>query len=172
MPLARTRWEASWSRRPEEEACNLNPAFCGELISRSTSEFHRLRGRPFNFGLAFVVLPIALHKRTRDELPGNASAAFLGWVAEHGPSLADLPDRIARLLPVTREALLFLVQHDVLKVQEGGLVPGNHPIRLTSKASPTTDDVDEARRAAALLGRWFAGQGLPSAILQGLGVKP
>jgi hypothetical protein len=37
---------------------------------------------------------------------------------------------------------------------------------------PTTDDVDEARSAAGLLGRWFANQGSQPSVLQGLGVSP
>jgi hypothetical protein len=36
----------------------------------------------------------------------------------------------------------------------------------------TTEDVDEARTAAGLLGRWFANQGLQASILQGMGVRP
>ena len=75
-------------------------------------------------------------------------------------------------MPVSREALLFLVQHNALRIEDGGLVPGAKPIRLTEKLSQTTDDVAEARGAAALLGRWFANQGTASSILQGLGVSP
>jgi hypothetical protein len=168
----KTSWDLSWSERPAEEARNLNPAFCGELIFRAVSEYRKIRQQPLTFPLSFLILPIALHKSTRDELPGNASAAFVGWVAERGPFLAQLPDRIARLVPVTREALLFTIQHHVIEIQEGGLVPGAKPIRLSAKPSYTTDDVAEARRAAGLLGRWFANQGTASSIMQGLGVAP
>ena len=95
-----------------------------------------------------------------------------GWLADNGPFLAQLPDRVLRLVPVSREALLFLIQHDALRIEDGGLIPGAKPIRLTEKLSQTTDDVVEARGAAALLGRWFANQGTASSILQGLGVSP
>lgn len=166
------RWEIPWPERPIEEAANLNPAFCGELLFRSVAAYHKLRSRPFGFALAFLVLPIILHKPTRNELPGNASAAFLAWTAAHSPALAQLPDRIVRLKPVTREALLFAVQHDVLRIEDGGFVPGGCPIRLRSTQAASTDDTAEARSAAALVGRWFANQTLPASILQGLGVSP
>lgn len=165
-------WEIPWRERPIEEATNLNPAFCSELLFRSVAAYHKLRTRPFGFALAFLVLPIILHKPTRDQLPGNASAAFLAWTAAHGPALAQLPDRVVRLKPVTREALLFTVQHDVLRIEDGGFVPGGNPIRLRSAQSVSTDDTAEARKAAALIGRWFANQALPASILQGLGVRP
>lgn len=171
MAQSRTRWDIPWRARPLEEATNLNPAFCGELISRSISEYRRIKQSPFGFPLSFIVLPIVLHPATRSQLPGNASAAFVGWIAQHSPTLAELPDRTARLVPVTRESLLFLLQHQVIQFEAGGLVPGARPIRPASKPAQTTADADDARRAASLLGRWFANQGRASGIMQGLGVR-
>jgi Family of unknown function (DUF6521) len=168
----KTTWDLRWSDRPSEEARNLNPAFCGELIFRTVSEYVRLRQDPFSFPLSFVVLPIALHKPTRDILPGNASAALAGWIAERSPFLVEFPERTLRLVPVTREGLLFMFQHKVLGWDAGGLVPGERPIGRSSRPSQVTDDVAEARSAAALLGRWFANQGSPSSIMLGLGVSP
>jgi hypothetical protein len=127
---------------------------------------------PFPFALSFLVLPLALHKRTRDRLPGTASTAFVGWVAEHRASLAELPDRILRLTPIAREALMFAIQHEVMLIDQGGLAAGSKPIRLRNRPERTTDDADEARRVASLLGRWFANQGTASSIMQGLGVAP
>jgi hypothetical protein len=161
-----------WSERPAEEARNLNPAFCGELISRTISDYFKIRQQPFGFALSFVILPIALHKPTRDQLPGNASAAFAAWVADRNPVLAEFPDRVLRLVPVTREALLFLIQHKVIRLDPGGLSPGAKPIGRTSRPARVTDDVAEARSAASLLGRWFGSEGSASSIMQGLGVSP
>ncbi len=168
----KTSWDLSWSDRPTEEARNLNPAFCGELISRSVSEYFRLRQQPFVFALSFVVLPIALHKPTREQLPGNASAAFAGWVADRGPALAEFPDRVLRLVPVTREALLFLLQHKVIRLDAGGLSPGARTVGRSARPSQVTNDVAEARSAAFLLGRWFASEAAASSIMKGLGVSP
>jgi ABC-three component (ABC-3C) system Middle Component 3 len=168
----RTSWDLPWQHRPAEEARNLNPAFCGELISRTALEYFRLRQQPFGFALSFVILPIVLHKPTRERLPGNASAAFAGWVADRGPILAELPDRALRLVPVTREALLFLIQHKAISLDAGGLSPGVKPISRSARPLQVTDDVADARSAASLLGRWFASQTSASSIMQGLGVSP
>ena len=169
----RTRWDIPWRERPIEEATNLNPAFCGELLFRAVTAYHKLRRGPLSFAVAFLVLPIVLHKPTRDELPGRASAAFLAWTSEHGPLLAQLPDRVIRLTPVTRESLLFTIQHHILRIEDGGLAPGSSPLSLrVSPSAITTDDSANARSAASLLGRWFANQSLAASILQGLGVSP
>jgi hypothetical protein len=96
----RRTWDLDWNERPSEEARNLNPAFCGELIFRAVSDYRKLKPQPFSFALSFLILPIALHKATRDRLPGKASTAFVGWLADNGPFLAQLPDRVLRLVPV------------------------------------------------------------------------
>ena len=127
---------------------------------------------PLALPLAYLVLPIALHKATRDQLPGNASAAFAGWVAEHGTALAGFAERVARLAPITREALLLLLQHRAIRVENGELTIEAKRIRLSAAPDRRTDDTDEARAAAELLGRWFARQRQPSLVMQGLGVKP
>jgi hypothetical protein len=169
---SRVKWELTWKERPSEEANNLNPAFCGELIFRTIREFHRTHQRPLALPLTFLVLPIALHAPTRGRLPGNVSAMFGAWVAEQGPYLADLPDRVARLVPVSREGLLFLIQHKAVAIDDGGVVPGDAPLRIGAKLDKITEDTADARRAAALIGRGFARQGQPALIMQALGVSP
>jgi hypothetical protein len=170
--MPETRWNLAWAERPSEEARNLNPAFCADLMARTIGEFHKSRQTPLSMATVFLILPLTLHKPTRDALPGRANAAFATWVAENGPLLAVLPERVNRLRPISREALLFAIRYRLLAIHEGGLVPGGKPVRLTSRPSPSTDDVSETRAAAGLLGRWFAGQATEGSILQGLGVAP
>jgi hypothetical protein len=169
---AKSKWDLAWSVRPPEEAHNFNPAFCGELIFRAVAEAHRAQALPFSFALSFLILPLTLHKPTRDVLPGRASVAFAGWIAEKNSLLADLPDRINRLRPITREAILFSIQHNLLGIQDGGLIPGSCPFRLTTRPAQTTEDANDARSAAGLLGRWFANQSSASSFMQGMGVAP
>jgi hypothetical protein len=149
----------------------LNPAFCAELICRVVAEFYKARNVPLNLTIAFVILPLVLHESTRAGLPGRANAAFATWIAEHNALLAEFPDRVTRLRPVSREALLFALRHCLLNIENGGLVPGVR-IRFPAKTTSSTDDVNEARRAAGLIGRWFANQGTQPAILQGIGIAP
>jgi hypothetical protein len=167
-----SRWSLTWRDRPPEEAALLNPAFCGELIARATKDYERIRGAAFPLPLGFVVLPLVLHPPTLAVLPGRANTTFATWSADNEALLAELPERTLRLRPISREALLFLAQHRALTVDADGLRTGEKPMRLTVKAATTTPDVDDIRRAASLLGRWFANQGAPVQILQTMGVTP
>jgi hypothetical protein len=64
------------------------------------------------------------------------------------------------------------MQHRAIRVENGELAAGAKPIRVSATPDQTTDDADDARRAAALLGRWFARQRQPSLVMQALGVTP
>ena len=167
-----SRWSLPWPERPAEEARIFNPAFCGELIGRTVCEYHRTRKTPLSMVTSFLVLPLTLHRPTREALPRRANTAFAGWIAEHGPLLAELPDRARLLRPISREALLFAVRHQLLALEGGGLLPGAKPVRLSARPALTTNEVTAVRSASGLLGRWFAGQGTQTSILQGMGIAP
>lgn len=169
---AEAHWHVDWRNRPAEEARIFNPAFCAELIARATGEYYRMRKSPIDFAVAFLILPLLLHKGMCDALPRRSNVAFAGWVADHGTLLAETPDRTKRLRPISREAIMFAIQHQALQLKGGGLLPGAKPINMKSQLEITTNGVDELRRVAAQLGRWFAAQGNQVAILQGMGVMP
>lgn len=166
-----TRFELAWRDRPQEEAAHFNPAFCGELLARTISEFRKQTGNAMPLAYAFVVLPLVLHPVARRVLPGRANTAFASWAGENTDALSTLPDRTLSLRPVTREALLFLAQLDAIKLTPDGVMVGRRPVRLGTRPSVTTDEVNDMRRAAGLLGRWFGNQPNSTAVLQTLGVR-
>lgn len=167
----RSHWTLKWHERPPEEAAHFNPAFCGELLMRSTRDYQRLRGSPLPLPLAFLVLPLTLHAATRKMLPRKANTTFESWTAEHEAILTEVPYRVLRLRPVTREGLLFLYQLGSVIISANGVAVGEKPLRLSTRLTATTTEADEARRTAGLLGRWFAHQPVPAAILQAMGVR-
>lgn len=167
-----SRWSLAWRERPSEEAALLNPAFCGELIARTARDYERVRAAPLPLPLGFVVLPLVLHPPTLAALPGRANTTFATWSADNEAVLAELPERTLRLRPISREALLFLTQHGAMAIGPDGLRSGVRPMRLSATPVATTSEVDDIRRAAAMVGRWFANQGAPVQILQTMGVTP
>ena len=166
------RWRHPWSGRPVEEARLFNPAFCGELIGRTVVEFHDLNQESFGVSAAFLVLPLVLHRQTRESLPKNVSKAFANWTIEHSALLAELPGRTRHLSSVTRESLMFAVHHELLAFRAGKLLPGTQPVPIRTRKVVNTDDAQAIRNAAGLLGRWFARQRAESVILRGMGIAP
>ncbi len=162
--------QLAWSERPAEEAAHFNPAFCGELISRSARDYTATRGTPIPLALTFLILPLVLHPGTRRALPSKASTTFESWCANHQDLLVGIPDRVLALRPVTREALLFLTQLAALQVTQDGISLGQNPMRLPAKPKHTTPEIDEIRRRAGLVGRWFASQPAVAPVLQAMGI--
>lgn len=167
-----TAWTIDWSRRPPEEAALYNPAFCGELIARTVSAYCKAANRAFPLPLSFVILPLTLAPSTRSQLPGKSNTTFATWSAQHEVMLAELPERVLALRPVTREALLFVAQHGALSISPKGLILGEAPLRLGGKRAASSEDVEEIQRAAGLVGRWFANQVNIGGVLLAMGVRP
>jgi hypothetical protein len=169
--VSRTRYDLQWRDRPQEEAAHFNPAFCGELLVRTISDFKKRTGGAMPLAYAFLVPPLVLHPTARKALPGRANTAFASWAGENADTLSTLADRTLRLRPVTREALLFITQIEAISVVAEGLVFGKRPLKLASKPSVTTQETDEIRRAAGMLGRWFGNQADPAVVMQTMGVR-
>ena len=163
-------WRRDWESRPAEEAALFNPAFCGELLLRAAVDYFRIRGVAMPLPFAFLGFPLTLHSGTRRALPGKANTSIENWSIGNAALLAVIPDRVLQLRPVTREALLFMLQVGALAISAEGLSQGARPLRLSGKPPGTTADVEETRRSASLLGRWFANQLISGRVLQAMGV--
>ena len=163
-----------WNERVVEEANLLNPAFGAVLLAEAVAHFDDKAHRGYPFALTFLVLPIVLHENTRKSLPKTTLTALLPWVQEHRETLVGFSERVAQLQGVSREALLFGLQTDVLRVDEQGLVRiGDRRRTVTAKRTPYfTDEVTECVDRSGFLGRWFAAAGPTTNIFSAWSVAP
>lgn len=164
----------NWSERVVEEANLLNPAFGAVLLAEAAAHYDDKARRGLPFALVFLILPIVLHENTRRSLPKTTLTALLPWVQEHRESLVGFSDRVRQLQGVSREALLFGLQTEVLRIDEQGLVKiGSRRKTVTSKRAPYfTDEVNECVERCGFLGRWFAAAGPITNIFSAWSVAP
>ena len=66
-----------WISRVVEEANLFNPAFCATLMAKTVDEYQKKAQHHFPFSLAFLVLPVVLHRATRESLPGSTITSLL-----------------------------------------------------------------------------------------------
>jgi Family of unknown function (DUF6521) len=163
---------APWAERPIEEASLFNPAFGSLTLAKAVADFHKQTGEGIPYPLVFLVMPLALHTETRDALPATTRAVMHNWISEHAPLLSNFPDRVRRMAPVTREAVLFALVHGKLALSGGRLSPGLRRYRTNAVSAKTTAETERCLRAAALLGRWFATGGTAATIMSSWGVRP
>lgn len=163
-----------WSARVVEEANLFNPAFCATLLAKAADDFAKKANRPLPFALAFLILPIVLHRGTRSALPGSTVTSLLPWVQDNREQLVDFAQRVQSLQPFTREALLFGVQHQTLMLTGAGDVAVG-PKRQSATEKRTGLFTDEARECvdrAGFLGRWLSTAGTTATIYAVWGVAP
>jgi hypothetical protein len=161
----------SWEERPIEVAHLLNPAFCGEVLRCSIQKYNEFAPQTFPYSLSFLVLPIVLHRQTRESISLAKREQLHTWMQEHQDVRIGFAERARRLVPFTKEALTFLLQ--VGKI----IVDDTSGLKLARRASRRLDSEGENEaldcfRKAEIVGRWFARAGNPANIYTMLGVKP
>lgn len=163
-----------WPVRVVEEANLFNPAFCATLLAKAADEFAKKSARPLPFALTFLILPTVLHHGTRSALPGSTVTSLLPWIQDNRDQLVNFAQRVQRLRPITREALLFGAQHQTLMLTVDGHVAVG-PKRRSATERRTGLFTDEARECvdrAGFLGRWLSTAGTTATIYAALGVAP
>lgn len=163
-----------WDSRTNEEARLFNPSFCATLLAEAAADHQRRNRQPLPFPLAFLVLPVVLHRTTREALPSTTVTALLPWIERNRETLAGFPTRVASMRDVTREAIVFGLRHGVLDITEpADLTVGPHRKTATPRRTPLfTDEVRACLDRAAFVGRWFAAAGTTATIYASLGVSP
>jgi hypothetical protein len=114
-----------WALRPQEEANLLNPAFCGLVIALAVDDYVKEVGEGMPFCFAFLVLPIVLHKPTREALPQRTTKALSSWLDENEEYRATFADRALALRnPDTQESRHPGIQTPINSRESAGN-PGN-----------------------------------------------
>src|ERR1700733_10073901 len=150
-----------WSKRAPEEANLFNPAFCATILAKAADEYTKKANRPFPYSLSFLVLPIVLHHGTRMALPSTTITALLPWIQEHREPLVNFPLRVQRMLGVTKEAIVFALQHQILMLSSNGDI-GIGAKRQSPTDKRTSEFTSEAREwvdRAGFFGRRWAAAG-------------
>lgn len=159
-----------WSQRPPEVRSLLNPAFCSLLLRAAVQGYSKRAHSHLPVALSFLVLPIVLHRPTRENLPGTARSKMHVWIRKNPIVRIGFPRRAIELVPFTREALLFgLVHGSLLTGSDGAVAAG------TTGDAFNTGAPSEARScvdAAVLLGKLFAAAGDAGTVLVAWGVRP
>lgn len=160
-----------WEDRSPEIASHLNPAFCSLLLFEAVSGYSERSEQGMAYPLAFLVLPIVLHKQTREALPRNTRTKLHMWIQRSPASQIGFVRRVQSLRSYTQESLIFALQHGALDVDDAGrLVTTKHSMPILPV--PSDSEPNDIRKRAAFLGKWFADAGEVGTVLAMWGVRP
>jgi hypothetical protein len=159
-----------WDKRPREVRNLFNPAFCGLVLARGVEGFTAAANRPMPFSLTLLILPLCLHKRTRDQLKAANRAYLSSIMQEHPEVRVDLAQRARGLLPYTMEAFAYLMGCGVITVDEAGAIAvKTEEVRRTISGSQDTKDCQTVARS---LGGKLAQINDRATIYTTLGIRP
>lgn len=94
------------------------------------------------------------------------------WLSAHQDVRVGFAERARQLVPITKEAVTFLLQVGAVTIgEDAGMRPGPFVARRP-KAGEFGDEVADCFNKAIVVGRWFARAGTPTTIFTMWGVKP
>jgi hypothetical protein len=160
-----------WQFRPTEVANLLNPPFCGILLREFVIAYEDERRQGVPYELVFLVLPIVLHKSTREALPRTLRTQMHVWLQQNPNVRVQFAYRTKELTPFTKEALIFLMQRQFLTLNSQGLLAtGSGKYKLT--IGTRTGEIYDCIKKAKFVGKWFAQAGSSSTIYTMWGICP
>lgn len=162
-----------WLERPREEANLLNPAFCCLGLAGAVAGYQRAIPTGLPLPLAYMVLPIALHKPTRDLLPRDRRTSLPMWIQRNAKVRVLFYERLVSLKEFTNDAVLFGCRQHWLSMSGNASLTTTRGEAALRRAYATLEgEPEECARKALFLGKWFAAAG-PSATVMALwGIQP
>jgi Family of unknown function (DUF6521) len=159
-----------WGARPFEIRNLFNPAFCGIVIIRALQSFEVEDEGGMPFSLSPLILPLCLHKQSREIITRNPKSYLLRTIQMHPEVLVRFPERTRSLTPYTFEALGVCMQHQAITVSSNGRL--QTVTRSVRKRIDGTSESIECQQAARIIGRHFARINDRATIYTSLGIRP
>jgi hypothetical protein len=163
----------AWAARSSEERGLLNPSFCATILWHAATGHVQPSTAPLAFETAFLVLPMVLHRGTREALPKAVNTSLPVWLDQNPLSRPRIADRARLLVPFTKEALQFGGVHGLLRLDAGDVRPvADRKARIVISLKDCSDEVRQCAKRAEFLGRWFAITGSAATVMALIGVRP
>ncbi len=159
----------NWDNRSWVTASMLNPAIVGVTIVAAANMFEEHSSEPMPWELIFLVVPMSLHKDTRESLPTRMDSHAAKWIAETAAIQASFPQRVSSMAAYTREGLRYALRSEALELVEDGKLRGTPSWKLNKTRD---QELAVIVGKAAFLGRWFAHTGTPATLYALFGVSP
>jgi hypothetical protein len=159
-----------WSQRPFEIRTLFNPAFSGLVLFRAMQGYEEEDTRGMPFSLSLLVLPLCLHKDSREVIAAN-SRSYLLKITEKNPQVqVGFADRATAMLPYALEGYGLLMERGCISVADDGRIQ-TVPDKVR-KSVTGTEETMSCQRVARFVGKEFARIADRVTVYTSLGVRP
>lgn len=161
----------NWEQRPFEIANLFNPAFCALLLRDAAKGYRKENQKGLPYPLSVFILPLVLHKTSRELMPKIISSKMHVWLKNHEELRIDFAKRVRHMLPYSKEALIFGMQGKLICInEEGNLIPVER--KLKTIRWKNDDETAICMQKSLFLGRWLAHAGDISTVYAMWGIRP
>jgi hypothetical protein len=159
-----------WDQRPIEIRNLFNPAFCGLVLFRALHGYEEENARGMPFSLSLLVLPLCLHKESREVIAGSSRSYLLKITEKNQQVMVGFADRVTNMLPYAFEGFGLLMERGCIAVADYGRIQ-TVPDKVRKTVSGT-DETVSCQKVARIIGREFARIADRVTIYTSLGVRP
>ena len=159
-----------WNQRPFEIRNLFNPAFCGLVLFRALHGYEEEDARGMPFSLSLLVLPLCLHKDSREVIASSPRSYLLKTTEKNQQVMVGFADRVTNMLPYVFEGFGLLMERGCIAIADDGrirTVPDM--VRKTVKG---TDETISCQKAARIVGRKFACIADRATVYTTFGIRP
>jgi hypothetical protein len=159
-----------WDQRPFEIRNLFNPAFCGLVLFRALQSYEEEDARGMPFSLTLLVLPLCLHKDSREVIAGSPRSYLLKTTEKNQQLMVGFADRVTQMLPYAFEGFGLIMERGCITITEDGRIK-----TVTEKVRKKIDGTAETvscQKVARILGREFARIADRATIYTTFGIRP
>lgn len=159
-----------WDRRPFEIRNLFNPAYCGLILFRAIQAYEQEDDQGMPFSLSLLVLPLSLHKATREVIAGSPRSYLLKVTEKNPQIMVGFADRVTSMLPYAFEGFGLLMERRCITISPDGRIQS---LPKTIKKTITgTDEMVSCQRVASIVGKEFARIGDRVTVYKTFGIRP
>ncbi|MDB5356867.1 MAG: hypothetical protein JWN24_3320 [Phycisphaerales bacterium] len=159
-----------WDQRPFEIRNLFNPAFCGLVLFRALHGYEEEDARGMPFSLSLLVLPLCLHKDSREVIADHLRSYLLKTTEKNQQVMVGFADRTAQMLPYAFEGFGLLMERGCIVVADDGRIQTvPNKVRKTLKG---TQETISCQKVARIVGREFARIADRATVYATFGVRP
>lgn len=160
----------AWDVRSPVPAAMFNPALICTTIATAANQYEETSGFPMPWPLAYLVVPLVLHRPTREALPRTKATSLAKWAGENTVLVLGLPARAQQLAAHVREGLRFGLREGTIELVDGEALRSLAEAQINVRR--VDGDLGVIYRASGMIGRVLGRAGSPANAFAALRVQP
>ncbi|ELI5738433.1 hypothetical protein RRK58_002439 [Vibrio fluvialis] len=159
-----------WDYRPFEIKNLFNPAFCGLVLFRAMSGYEEIDPRGMPFSLSLLILPLCLHKDSREVIANNSRSYLLKTTEKNQQIMVGFAERVTHMRLYTLEGFGLLMERGCIVITEDGRIK-TVPKRVRKSLDGTAETVT-CQKVARIVGKEFARIADRATVYTTFGIRP